>query len=165
MWKDLKERGRDLVRPCLSVYTLLHFFILLLLLAFAGLSHQSPDFPWVQPLRGRHGQLSVELQNVSSRYGSTDGWGAAPQEQRPTVLDKLWPCPPPCFHELRCPLSPAGECKTPRDCLSVASFSPQAVKRFVCVTLWKTHSKACAYFLKLQETLGLSAGSQFEQFG
>lgn len=32
----------------------------------AGLSHQPADLPWVQPLRRRHGQLPVELQNVTA---------------------------------------------------------------------------------------------------
>lgn len=79
----------------------------------AGLSHQPPDFPRVQSIPALHGQLPVELQDdVSARRRCAAEWGAAPQEQRPTVLDPLQPHPPPRLHELRCWLPPEGGCRS-----------------------------------------------------
>lgn len=76
----------------------------------AGLSHQPSDGSGVQPLHHRHGQLPVELQNVSAGHGPQPGGGPAAQEQSATILGELRPRPPPRLHELRGRLPPQGEC-------------------------------------------------------
>lgn len=74
-----------------------------------ALSHQPADHSWVQPLRGHHGQLPVQPENVSAGHRRPAGRGAAAGEQSATVLDPLRPQPPPCLHRLRRGLSPEGE--------------------------------------------------------
>lgn len=74
-----------------------------------ALSHQPADHSRVQPLRRHHGQLPVQLEDVSAGHRGPAGRGAAAGEQSAAVLGPLWPHPPPCLHRLRRRLSPEGE--------------------------------------------------------
>lgn len=93
---------------CIFNFKLFVFHLFWLRFA-AGLSHQPADSPRVQPLHHRHGQLPVELQNVSYQQPWREDWRrTAAQEQSATVGGTLQLHLSPCLHELCHRLSPEG---------------------------------------------------------